>query len=64
MRNTTRLLRLCCPVCGVELQIHVRGLPQTVDPEAWLEELPAEARDFIHEEHVLEACTVVEGPRA
>ena len=63
-RPTSRLLKLDCPICGVALQIHVRGLEQTIDPEAWLDSLPVEAWDYLHEEHTAMDSTVVAGPIA
>lgn len=62
-RKTSRLLVVACPLCDVELQIHVRGVDQTISGEEWLDSLPLEAWNYIHDEHVRVASTVVDGPR-
>lgn len=51
LRSTTRLLRLCCPVCGVELQVYVRGLGPVITAEEWLAELDPDDRLHLHVQH-------------
>jgi hypothetical protein len=47
-------------MCGVGLQIHVHGLGHDVSGEAWLDALPVEAKEYLHDEHVSAEATVVE----
>lgn len=48
---TSRIFYVACPLCGCELQIHVRGVPPTTTGQEWVESLPFEAQEHIHNEH-------------
>jgi hypothetical protein len=55
---TKRLHRTSCPACGVELELELVGV---IDAVAWMESLPIEAIDYIHNEHAQADETVALG---
>ena len=50
-KPTNRLLIIECPICGTQLQVHVKGLPQTVTSEEWLKLIDDEDRQSLHDGH-------------
>ena len=61
--KTDRIMPLMC-TCGMELQVHVQGLPMTVSVAEWQASLKPADRQAFHEEHVRDECKSVISARA
>lgn len=60
-RSTIRLIVVPCPICGVELQVYVRGIGPML-AEEWLSLIDDEDRLHLHDSHS-EDVTVVGAKR-
>jgi hypothetical protein len=58
-KSTSRIIVCRCPRCYETLQIHVRGIPQTMSPKEFLAQLAEDDLDFIHHMHVEESSSMI-----
>jgi hypothetical protein len=57
--RTKRILRAPCLFCGAELYFELEDFVDSAEAQAWFDDLPIEAWEFIRDEHGCETATQI-----